>query len=111
MKYLALILFTLFSVNTVAQSRDNVKITKINVVSKERKTSLAAAGVVRLYFVSAPWGETTCRPSAADIIPVDDKLYTAALAAFMAGREVLITVDSTVRPIDDVCKIDAIHIK
>lgn len=111
MKFLAIVLLAFFSVNAIAESRDNIQITKINVVSTERKTSLKSAGIVRLYFSSAPWGETTCRSSAADIIPSDDKLYAAVLAAFMAGRSVLITVDPTTRPNDDVCKIDAIHIK
>lgn len=111
MKFVAFVIFALLSVNVIAESRDNIKITKINVISNERKTSLKSVGIVRLYFANAPWGETTCRPSAADIIPSDDKLYSAALAAFMAGRSVLITVDVTTRPIDDVCKVDAIHIK
>ena len=111
MKFLVFLMLVLVSASAIAENRDNIKITKINVISTERKTSVASAGVVRLYFASVPWGETTCRPGAADIIPGDDKLYTAALAAFMAGREVLISVDSTTRPVDDVCKIDAIHIK
>ena len=111
MKFLAFFLFAIFSINVIAESRDNITIAKINVISNERKTSLKSAGIVRLYFSSAPWGETTCRSSAADIIPSDDKLYSAALAAFMAGRSVLITVDPTTRPNDDVCKVDAIHIK
>lgn len=111
MKLLAIVLLVFLSVSAAAESRDNIQITKINVVSTERKTSLKSTGIVRLYFSSAPWGETTCRSSAADIIPSDDKLYTAALAAFMAGRSVLITVDPTTRPNDDVCKVDAIHIK
>ncbi len=111
MKYLAFVIFALLSLNVIAESRDNIKITKINVISSERKSSLKSVGIVRLYFVSAPWGETTCRSSAADIIPSDNKLYSAALAAFMAGRSVLITVDPKTRPNDDVCKIDSIHIK
>lgn len=111
MKLLIFLMFTLISMGSAAQSRDNIKITKLNVISSERRTSPKSVGVVRLYFASAPWGETTCRSSAADIIHGDDRLYTAALAAFMADRTVLITVDSTTRPIDDVCKIDAIHIK
>lgn len=49
MKFVAFLALALLSASVVAESRDNIKITKINVISNERKTSLKSVGVEAIF--------------------------------------------------------------
>lgn len=110
-RYFLLISILAFIPEAYSSQRDNISISSINVVSKVRRTNLTSQGIVRLYLPYGAWGTSDCRPTAADIIPEDDHIYAAALAAYMGGKKVLISIDTGVKPHDDVCKVEAIHIK
>jgi hypothetical protein len=106
---LTIIILTPFHARTAI--RENVQIESINFISGSRTVSLNSAGLVRLNLPEGNWGSSDCRTTAADIIPEDTHLHAAALAAIMAGKTVRINIDSTVKPFDDVCKVDSIQIK
>lgn len=112
MKKITLLLGLLF-VSTSSHAdevRSNISIQKINTISIERSSSPSTQGLTILTLPSGAWGSSSCRPTAAVIIPNDEHVYSAALAAFMADKNVEIKVDSTIVPYSNICKVNVLEI-
>lgn len=98
------------SAGAIAQTRENILIKKLAAVTNESTSSSVYQGFTRLYFTAGRWGNTSCRASAADISPEDERIYQAALQAHIAGKRVDVKVDSRTRYETDVCKVEFLRV-
>ncbi len=107
-----LVVFLLLGIcaDAYAHTRENLLIKKLAAVTNESTSSSVYQGFTRLYFHPGAWGNTSCRASAADIAPEDERVYKAALEAHIAGHKVDVKIDSRTRYETDVCKVEFIRV-
>ncbi len=87
-----------------------VTITRIHPMAVQRTNCPTCSGITRIYVTPEAWGSTDCRADAGDLFLEDKHILATLLFAKGNGLPVMLEVESTVRPIDTVCKITAAYI-
>lgn len=87
-----------------------VTIRKMTPMAVDRPSCPACKGHTRIYVDDVSWGTSACRPDAGDLALEDKHLLAALLFAWSSGKQVVLEVESTLRPIDWTCKITAAFI-
>jgi len=94
------------SCNAEEFKRTDVTITKIFPIAAQRPIQPVGQNFLRVYINSGDWGATSsCRSNAVDLQKGDTHLLSVLLTAWSMGRKLDIYVDSTLKPIDDVCQV------
>lgn len=79
-------------------------------IAANRPAAPASQNFIRVYVNNAAWGSTTCRQDAADIARTDTHLVAQLLAALGSEKAITLTVDDTLRPIDNACQVTAMDV-
>lgn len=106
----AVLLAGLMTTANAEQFQRTVTILKVHPMAVNRPACPACKGHTRIYVNSAAWGTSSCRQDAGDLDHEDWHLLSTLLFAWKNGKEVVLEVESTLTPIDTVCKITAAFI-
>jgi hypothetical protein len=87
-----------------------VTIRKVTPMAVDRPSCPACKGHTRIYVDDVSWGTPSCRPDAGDLALEDKHLLATLLFAWSHQKQVVLEVESTLRPIDWTCKITAAFI-
>jgi hypothetical protein len=87
-----------------------VTIRSIYPLAEGRPTEPGRKNIIRVYVNQEPWGASTCRNDAADLLPSEKNLLSILLTAIALGKPVHIYVDDTMRPYDTVCQVTALWV-
>lgn len=88
----------------------SVTIAVIHPMAVQRTHCPTCSGITRVYLNPEAWGSTDCRPDAADLFLEDMHILATLLFAKKNNLPVKLEVNSTVKPIDEVCKVTAAYI-
>lgn len=103
--------FTFTSTHADVFSRD-VVVTSIFPIAEARPpVAPGAQNIIRIYVANAPWGSSTCRGDAADLLHSEKNLLSVLLTGWALGKTINIQVDDTLHPYDTVCQVAAIWVR
>jgi hypothetical protein len=111
-KTLITIVFFLFSTGLYAAeySRSDLSITSLKGMAVSRPANLNAVDYIRLYTNSGSWGSSNCRQDAADLSKADTHLVSMLLSALAQKQSVILSIDDSLKPIDNTCQVVAIEV-
>lgn len=89
----------------------DVKVTSIFPISLDRVAAPSSQGFTRIFFDAGSWEPSSdCRNSAADISHSDTHIFSSLLSAIALNKEIIVRVESTLTPIDNVCQVANIQV-
>lgn len=85
-------------------------VTIIHPMAVQRTHCPTCSGITRIYVTPEAWGTSDCRSDAGDLFLEDKHILATLMWAKSSGLPVRLEVESTVRPLDTVCKITAAYV-
>ena len=92
-----------------ASAQREVSVLRIHPMAAVRPAG--GSNLIRIYVDVAPWGQTACRNDAVDFKKEDTHLMSTLLWGVTMKRTIIVEVDDTLLPFDDVCQATALFIQ
>ena len=91
--------------NAAEYSQNGISIKRVKGMAAVRPSNPRAVNQIRLYFDQADWGSSSCRKDAADLPKSETHIISMMLSSMALQQSVVISVDDTLKPIDNTCQI------